>query len=105
MAKISLEWIEITNDRLKKTVADRKERHRAVISEWIKQNNNAQIDSEYSEACARIHDWFEVRTGISKVYFGWMLVGSFYFAANFWPVCIPVVFGRFKVNKIGRAHV
>lgn len=98
MAKITLEWIEVTNDRLKKTITDRKERHSALVSEWVSQNKNSSIDSGYAEACARIHDWFETRTAISREYLGWMFVGSFYFAASFWSVRIPLICGTFRVN-------
>ncbi|MDX2043448.1 MAG: hypothetical protein SF097_19685 [Acidobacteriota bacterium] len=98
MAKITLEWIEVTNDRLKKTISDREERHSALISEWVSQYKNSSVDSEYAEACSRIHDWFETRTAISREYLGWMFVGSFYFAASFWSVCIPVICGTFKVD-------
>src|SRR5947209_3949786 len=90
------EWLEQINEELRKKDVPHKQRPWEAWMEWSKY---AGVSSSLGdEDVKKIFDWFEKNTKAGSQYFGPMYMGSLYYDTCFWPIFIPVVFGRVKLD-------
>jgi hypothetical protein len=90
------EWLEQINEELSKRDVPHKRRPWEAWMEWPKYVGiSTSLDDEDVK---QIFNWFEKNTKAGSQYFGPMYVGSLYYDSSFWPIVIPVVLGRVKLD-------
>lgn len=90
------EWLEQINEELRKKDVPHKQRPWEAWMEWSKY---AGVSTSLGdEDVKKIFDWFEKNTKAGSQYFGPMYMGSLYYDSCFWPIFIPVMFGRVKLD-------
>jgi hypothetical protein len=90
------EWLERVNDDLRERDVPHKQRPWKAWREWSKYIGLPT--SLGDENVQKIFDWFEKHTKAGSQYIDPMYVGSFYYDSCFWPVVIPVVAGRVRLD-------
>jgi hypothetical protein len=93
---VTEDWLAKLNGKFSENDIPHEQRPWLAWMEWSRSTGlSVSRDDRNVE---KIFDWFEVNTRAGSQYFGPMFVGSFYFDSCFWPIFIPVVFGRVQVN-------
>ncbi|MGI8654034.1 MAG: hypothetical protein ACR2LC_02305 [Pyrinomonadaceae bacterium] len=96
MYELTDEWLEQTNEELSKKDVPHKRRAWDAWMEWSKYTGvSSSLDNEDVK---KIFEWLEKNTKSGSQYFGPMYMGSVYYDSCFWPVFIPVVYGRVKLD-------
>lgn len=89
-------WLRELNAEFRRTDVLPKQRPWIAWQEWSKHSGDAV--SLNDDIVKEIFDWFEKNSKAGLQYFGSMYVGAYYYDAAFWPVVIPVVFGRVQLD-------
>jgi hypothetical protein len=90
------DWLEQINEELRRKDVPHKQRPWEAWREWSK--FIGLPTSLGDEDVKKIFDWFDKNTKAGSQYIGPMYVGSFYYDSCFWPIVIPVVAGRVKLD-------
>lgn len=109
MEKITLEWLEETNEEFKKQgITDGEQKTHSAISKWRKENvpkllQDKNIDHiilhQYLlKQDAKIEEYFLTQSSKDRGYVEPPFAGIYYFQGHFWIVSIPLVFGRVGIN-------
>lgn len=96
------EWLERINEEL----SDRDIPHKQRPWEaWMAWSKYAGLSTSLGDDdVKKIFKWFENNTKAGAQYIGPMYTGSFYFDSCFWPIFVPVVFGRAKLDAASALH-
>jgi hypothetical protein len=90
------DWLERVNDRFRENNVPYKQRPWMAWMEWSQYAGTST--SLGDQDVKKIFQWFEENTIAHSQYIGPMYVGVFYYDSAFWPVFIPVVMGRAKLE-------
>lgn len=96
MYDLTEEWLEHINEEFRKNDIPHKQRPWLAWREWAKYTGMSI--SLNDEVVKKIFAWFEKNTKAGSQYVGSMYTGVFYHDSCFWPVFIPIVFGRVKLD-------
>ncbi len=95
MIQLTDKWLEEINGQFRKKDIPPGKRPWLAIQEWSTINNIAiYLDSEQAK---KIFNWFEENTKSGSQKIGDFFTGIFYFDSSFWPVFIPLCYGKSKV--------
>ena len=94
--EVTDEWLEQINEELRKKDVPHKRRPWDAWREWSK--HVGVSTSLADEDVKKIFEWFEKNAKAGSQYIGPMYVGSLYYDSCFWPIVIPVVAGRVKLD-------
>lgn len=94
--EVTDEWLEQINEELRKKDVPHKRRPWDAWMEWSK--HVGVSTSLGDEDVKKIFEWFEKNAKAGSQYIGPMYVGSLYYDSCFWPIVIPVVAGRVKLD-------
>lgn len=90
------DWLERINDHYRKDNVPYKQRPWMARMEWSQYAGTST--SLGDQDVKKIFQWFEENTIAHSQYIGSMYIGTFYYESAFWPVFIPFVAGRVKLN-------
>src|SRR5689334_9624564 len=96
MSQPTEEWLQNINARFRSQNVPPKQRPWLAWQQWTKETR--QTLSLGDDALRRIFSWFEHNTRAGSQYIGPFYTGAFYYDSCFWPVIIPLVFGRVQLN-------
>jgi len=90
------DWLEHVNAELSRRDVSHKQRPWEAWFEWSRYARvSASLDDKDVK---KIFDWFEKNTKAGSQYFGPMYEGTLYYDSCFWPIVIPVVAGRVRLD-------
>lgn len=90
------EWLRTTNQQFRKADIHPRLRPFRAIEEYSKQLRCAvAIPSQTADV---IFDWFKKNTPEGSQILGALFRGVYYFDSVFWPVYIPIGYGKFQLN-------
>jgi hypothetical protein len=92
------EWLSRANERYKRDRIPPKQRPFLALLEYTREKN--AIIGFSSPVALRVFDWFKKRTAPEAHQIGSMFTGSYFFDEYFWPVSIPIGYGRFKLDAL-----
>lgn len=96
--KITDDWIVRTNEDLNREGVALKQRPWLAWIRWSQFTDSSH--SMDSPDARRIFEWYEQNSKPGTFHIGPVYLGSLYFDDTYWPISIPVVFGRVKVSAL-----
>src|SRR5688572_23103797 len=96
MDKKTETWLRELDAEFRRADVPPKQRPWIVWQELIK-HSGEQV-SLNDDIVKEIFNWFEKNSRAGPQYIRPMYVGAYYYNSAFWPVVIPIVFGRVQLN-------
>lgn len=96
MYELTEEWLEKINEGFRKDDIPHRQRPWLAWREWAK--HTGLPISLGDDVVKRIFAWFEKNTKAGSQYIGSLYTGALYYDSCFWPVLIPVAFGRIRLD-------
>jgi len=96
MQKLTDAWLQQVNAEYRRNQVPAKQRPWLAWRQWIKHTGRSVELSD--DVTKQIFDWFERHTTAGRQYVGPIYTGAFYYDSCFWPVIVPLVFGRVQVS-------
>jgi hypothetical protein len=91
-------WLQSANDRYRAAELPLKARPFHAMSDFTKQYRcSLGMNSPTAKAIFR---WFEEHSPPGAHAVGSMFTGAFYFDTCFWPLHVPIIFGRAKIDAL-----
>jgi hypothetical protein len=89
-------WLRDLNGQFRRSNVPTKQRPWMAWLEWAK--HTGEHVSLGDDIVKEIFSWFEKNSKTGLQFIGPMYVGAFYYDSSFWPVVVPVVFGRVQLD-------
>jgi len=111
MEIITSQWLEDINTEFKRLgIVDSEEKTVRAIEKWSQDNVSNQLPSEDVDL-KKLHHHLEMQEAKIRSYFltqmekdrGWVeppFIGIYYFRGEFWPIVVPLAFGRVGIDII-----
>jgi hypothetical protein len=96
MHELTEAWLQKINSDFRRDDVPPKQRPWLAWKEWAKHAGQPLPLSD--DVAKKIFRWFENHTKAGVQYIGPMYTGVFYYDSCFWPVFVPIVFGRVQLR-------
>lgn len=98
MEEISEDWLERFNERMSAEGVHYSQRPFRAMSEWSRARNC--VVTFPSPTADKVLKWFYQHSPEGSHAVGSVFTGAFYFDSYFWPVHIPLAYGRVQLNAL-----
>jgi len=91
-------WLNTVNARYRADQVPPHQRPFRAMSDYsLEHNCTFSLDSPIAKA---IIEWFDIHSQPGSQAIGAMFTGAFFFDACFWPLNIPIGYGKFSINAV-----
>lgn len=91
-------WLQAANERYRREEIPPRRRPFQAMSDYTREFNcSVALDSPLAKS---VFDWFYANSQPESHAVGSLFTGTFYFDSCFWPLYIPIGYGKFSLNAL-----